>query len=72
MKKLRGNLNDPAPLSMGFPGHEYWSGLPLPSPGDVSDPGIKPVSCISCIAGVFFNHRATWEAHKKLLEVLND
>ena len=22
---------------------EYWSGLPFPSPGDLSDPGIKPV-----------------------------
>ena len=21
-----------APLTMGFPGQEYWSGLPLPSP----------------------------------------
>ena len=23
---------------------EYWSGLPFPSPGDLSDPGIKPRS----------------------------
>ena len=23
---------------------QYWSGLPLTSPGDLSDPGIKPVS----------------------------
>ena len=28
-----------APLSMGFPRQEYWSGLPLPSPGDLPDPG---------------------------------
>ena len=28
-----------APLSMGFPRHEYWSGLPFPSPGDLPDPG---------------------------------
>ena len=33
-----------APLSMGFPRQEYWSGLPLPSPGDKHDPGIKLVS----------------------------
>ena len=33
-----------APLSMGFSRQEYWSGLPLPSPGDLSDPGIKPTS----------------------------
>ena len=33
-----------APLSMGFSRQEYWSGLPLPSPGDLSNPGIKPSS----------------------------
>ena len=32
------------PLSMGFPGQEYWSGLPFPSPGDLPDPGIEPRS----------------------------
>ena len=31
-----------APLSMGFSRQEYWSGLPFPSPGDLSDPGIEP------------------------------
>ena len=33
-----------APLSMGFSQQEYWSGLPCPPPGDLSDPGIKPRS----------------------------
>ena len=33
-----------APLSMGFRRQEYWRGLPFPSPGDLSDPGIEPVS----------------------------
>ena len=33
-----------APLSMGFPRQEYWSGLPFPSPGDLPDPGIEPKS----------------------------
>ena len=33
-----------APLSMGFPKQEYWSGLPFPSPGHLPDPGIKPES----------------------------
>ena len=33
-----------APLSMGFPRQAYWSGLSLPSPGDLPDPGIKPRS----------------------------
>ena len=33
-----------APLSMGFPRQEFWSGLPFPPPGDLPDPGIKPRS----------------------------
>ena len=33
-----------APLSMGFPRQEYWSGVPFPSPGDLSDPGTEPAS----------------------------
>ena len=33
-----------APLSMGFPRQEYWIGLPFPSRGDLSNPGIKPLS----------------------------
>ena len=33
-----------APSSMGFSRQEYWSGLPLPSPGDLPDPGVKPGS----------------------------
>ena len=33
-----------APLSVGFPQQEYWSGLPFPSPGDLPDPGIEPRS----------------------------
>ena len=36
-----------APLSMGFSGQEYWSGLPFPSPGDLPDSGIEPVSLAS-------------------------
>ena len=32
------------PMSMGFSRQEYWSGLPLPSPGDLPDPGIEPAS----------------------------
>ena len=33
-----------APLSRGFLRQEYWSGLPFPSPRDLTDPGIEPVS----------------------------
>ena len=31
-----------APLSMEFSRQEYWSGLPLPSPGDLPNPGVEP------------------------------
>ena len=30
-----------APLSMGFPRQDYWSGLPFPSPGGLSNPEIE-------------------------------
>ena len=30
-----------APLSMGFPRQEYWSGLPFPPLEDLPHPGIK-------------------------------
>ena len=35
------------PLSMGFSRQEYWSGLPCPLPGDLPNPGIKPMSLAS-------------------------
>ena len=31
-----------APLSVGFPREEYWSGLLFPSPGDLLHPGMEP------------------------------
>ena len=50
-----------APLSVGFSRQEYWSGLPCPLPGDLPDPGIKPVSLMSPeLAGVFFITSATY------------
>ena len=41
-----------AHLSIGFPRQEYWSGLPVPSPGDLPGPGIKPVS--TALASISF------------------
>ena len=41
-----------APLSMGFSGQEYWSGLPFLSPEDNPDTGIEPRS--PCVTGRFF------------------
>ena len=40
------------PLSMGFPRQEYWSGLPLPPPGDLPDPEIERAS--PALAGSLF------------------
>ena len=40
-------------LSMGFSRQEYWSGLPVPSPGNLPDPGIKTGSP-TLQAGFFF------------------
>ena len=31
-------------LSMGFSRQEYWGWLPFPNPGELSHPGIEPVS----------------------------
>ena len=36
-----------APLYMGFPRQEYWSGLSFPPPGDLPNPRIKPKSPVS-------------------------
>ena len=52
-----------APLSMDFSRQEYWSGLPFPSPGNLSEPGIEPASLKSpALAGEFFTTSTTWEA----------
>ena len=32
------------PLSVEFSRKEYWSRLPFPTPGDLSNPGIEPAS----------------------------
>ena len=40
--QLFGTLWTVAHLSMGLSGQEYWSGLPCPPPGDLSDLGLNP------------------------------
>ena len=52
-----------APLSMEFSRQEYWSGLPFPSSGDLSNPGMEPESLALASA-------AAWEAPNKHLAVL--
>ena len=51
-----------APLSMGFPRQEYWSGLPYPSPGNLPDSGIEPASPAWADGFFFFNCWAFREA----------
>ena len=45
-----------APLSVGFSRQQYWSGLPCPPPGDLSDPGIKPASPTLQVDSLPLNH----------------
>ena len=57
-----------APLSMGFPRQDYWSGLPCLPPGDLPDPEIKAASLMSpALANGFFTTSATWEAPLSIL-----
>ena len=41
-----------APWSIGLPRQDQWCGLPFPSPVDLPDPGVKPMS--PALAGEFF------------------
>ena len=65
---------------MGFPGQEYWSGLPFSSPGDLPNPGIETAKSKEnktkhtgieptspALAGGFF---ATWKAPHEMLLTL--
>ena len=50
-----GTVARQAPLAMGFPRQEHWSGLPFPSPGDLPDLVIEPASPMAtALAGGFF------------------
>ena len=51
---------DSSPLFMELSRQEYWSGFPLPSPGDLPNPGIESVP--PALTGRFFTTGTTWEA----------
>ena len=57
---------------LGLSRQTYWNGLPFPIPGDLSNPGIEPISLASA-AQVHWRadslHCATWEA---LLRISGD
>ena len=58
-----------APLSMGFPRQEYWTGLLFSSPGDFPNPGIEPVSPV--LAGRFFTTELPGKSKEQILVVNN-
>ena len=61
-----------APLSMGFSGQEYWSGLPFPSPGDLPDPRIELASpTSSALAGGFFTTKLSGKPMKVKVKSLS-
>ena len=45
-----------APLSLGFSRQESWSGLPFPTPGDLPDPGIEPMSTAWQMGSLSLSH----------------
>ena len=45
----------------GISQQKYWSGLPFPFPGHLPDSGMEPT--LPALAGIFFNHWTTKEAH---------
>ena len=57
-----------APLSMGFYRQEYWSGLPIPSPGDLPNPGIETVS--PALTGGLFTTEPSGKPHVSLSPLL--
>ena len=52
-----------APLSLGFPGQEYWSGQPFLSPGDLPGPGFEPTFLMCPALVVDSLPLSHWEGH---------
>ena len=58
-----------APLFMGFPRQEYWSGLPFPFPGNPLDRRIQPASL--ALAGRFFTAELSRKPGEPILIHIN-
>ena len=55
-----------APLPVDFSRQAYWSGVPFPTPEDLSDPRIELSSLASpAMAGGFFTTSTTWESESR-------
>ena len=61
------DFRPPVTLSVGFPRQENWSGLLFLSPGDLSDPRIKPES--PALAGRFFTTEPPGNPHKHTFHI---
>ena len=58
------------PLPVEFSRQEYWSGLPCPPPGDLSNPGIEPTSLGSpVLTGRYFT--TNWPPEKPKMRPTN-
>ena len=58
-----------SPVSLGFPRREHWSGLPLPSPGDLPTQGINP-SLQHC-RQILYPLSYQWTLHGKMALQIN-
>ena len=56
-----------APLSLGFPRQEHWSGLPFPLPGDLPHPGMELVSPALAGVSLSLSHLGTPQMEPSLL-----
>ena len=44
---------------MGFSRQEYWSGLPCPPPGDLTDPGIESAASMWQVDYLLLSHQGS-------------
>ena len=58
-----------APLSMGLPRQEYWSGLSFPSPGDLPDPGIETASPALQADSLLLSHQGNPKKRKNYFQI---
>ena len=59
------------PLSMGLPRQEYWSGLPLPFPGDLPDPGTELVSLALQVDSLPLSHLKSHSVYGEMYKNIN-
>ena len=58
--------------TVGFFQQEYWSELPFPPPGNLPDPGIKPMfPVVPVLAGSFFNTKSPGKPEIDFLDGIN-